>query len=47
MKDWGLTPSEWALEPRWSQLKMLAYSSVDDEMKSEEAKEVESMSKQR
>lgn len=40
MKEWGLTPHEWAMSPRWSQIKMLAYTSIDEEMKSEEAKEI-------
>jgi hypothetical protein len=44
-KEWGLTPSGWALEPRWSQIQMLAYTSVDEEIKAQEAKELKAKTK--
>lgn len=33
------------MEPRWSQMKMLAWSMADQEMQAEEAKEIKAMAK--
>jgi len=31
-KDWGLTPSQWAQEPRWSRATMMAQSETEGDI---------------
>lgn len=39
-KDWGLSPSEWMEEPDWSKAKMIAMSSIEEEMKAKEYEDI-------
>lgn len=41
-KDWGLSASEWMEEPDWSKAKMIAMSSIEEEMKAKEYEDLKS-----